>query len=126
MVREGLKSVLSGYSDIEVIGEAGNGEEAIVLARDLSPNIIVMDVNMPEVDGIEATRRIRQDRPEIVVIGLSVNASGQVSEAMRAAGAAALLTKESAAELLYQTIARAASKADLPPAPTQEPLPFGG
>lgn len=126
MVREGLRSILLGYADIDVVGEAGNGEEAIELARQLSPHIIVMDVNMPKVDGIEATRRIRQDRPDTVVIGLSVNTSPQVADAMKEAGAVTLLTKESAAELLYQTISRAASGSDLPIIESQAPLPFFG
>jgi PAS domain S-box-containing protein len=127
MVREGLKSVLSGYPDIDVVGEGGNGEEATALARELDPHIVVMDVNMPKMDGIEATRRITQDSPGIIVVGLSVNASSHVAEAMRAAGAATLLTKESAADLLYQTIKTAVAKADLPQrsTPAQETLPFG-
>jgi len=126
MVREGLRSILHGYADIDVVGEAGDGEEAIEQAKDLSPNVIVMDVNMPKLDGIEATRRIRHSCPETAIIGLSVNASQQVVDAMREAGALTLLTKESAAELLYQTIARTARRSGLPLVDSQEPLPFMG
>ena len=124
MVREGLKSVLSGYPDIEVVGEAGNGDEGIESARSLSPHIVVMDVNMPKVDGIEATRRITQEHPTISVIGLSVNASRHVKDAMRDAGAVTLLTKESAAEFLYQAIKTAVAKSDFPRESEQETLPF--
>lgn len=126
MVRAGLKSVLLGYPDIDVVGEAANGEEAVEQARELSPQVIVMDVNMPRLDGIEATRRILQERPDTIVIGLSVNASPQVAEAMQEAGSLTLLTKESAAELLYRTITRAATRSALPATESQEPLPFGG
>jgi len=126
MVREGLRSILRGYADINVVGEAGNGEEAIERAKELSPNVIVMDVNMPKLDGIEATRRIRHDCPDTAIIGLSVNASQQVVDAMKEAGALTLLTKESAAELLYQTIARTARRPSSPFEDSQEPLPFMG
>ncbi len=124
MVREGLKSVLSAYDDIEVVGEAGNGEEAVERARELAPHVIVMDVNMPKVDGVEATRRITQDHHDMIVIGLSVNASDHVSLAMRDAGAVTLLTKESAAELLYRAITKAVAKCDLPAVSAQESLPY--
>ncbi|SLM47308.1 protein of unknown function [Nitrospira japonica] len=104
MVRQGLRSVLDGYSDLTIIAEAGDGEEAVALAKLLHPDLIVMDVNLPRLDGIEATRRIRTDRPDALIVGLSVNQAEHVVSAMRAAGAAAFLTKESAADHLYETI----------------------
>jgi len=123
MVREGLRSLLSDYPDIEVVGEAGNGEEAVELSRHLLPRVIVMDVNMPKMDGIEATRIIARSLPS-VVIGLSVNASRRVRDSMSEAGAYALLTKESVTESLYRTIKAAAHgtiRQD-----DQEVLPFSG
>jgi len=104
MVRQGLRSVLDGYADLDIIAEAGDGEEAVTLAGLLKPDLIVMDVNLPRLDGIEATRRIRKDRPETMIVGLSVNQAEHIAHAMRDAGAAAFLTKESAADQLYETI----------------------
>jgi PAS domain S-box-containing protein len=108
LVREGLRSLLGDYPDIQVVGEAGNGEEAVELSRHLVPRVIIMDVNMPKMDGIEATRIITRNLPT-VVIGLSVNASRRVQDSMNEAGAYALLTKESVAESLYRTIKEAAN-----------------
>ena len=71
MVRQGLRSVLEGYEDIHIVGEAANGVEAIELAHSLSPDVVVMDVNMPRMDGIDATRAIKQANPAPLVIGLS-------------------------------------------------------
>ncbi|HEY6085335.1 MAG TPA: response regulator [Nitrospira sp.] len=104
MVRQGLRSVLDGYSDLHIIAEAGDGEEAVTLAKLLEPDLIVMDVNMPRLDGIEATKRIRTDRPGTLVVGLSINEAEHIVRAMKAAGASAFLTKESAADHLYETI----------------------
>jgi len=123
LVREGLRSLLNDYPDIEVVGEAGNGEEAVELSKHLLPRVIVMDVNMPKMDGIEATRIIAQNLPS-VIIGLSVNASPRVRDSMSEAGAYALLTKESVAESLYRTIKRAADGAI--GQDDQEVLPFSG
>ncbi|BFU94894.1 MAG: membrane protein of unknown function [Nitrospira sp.] len=123
MVREGLRSLLSDYPDIEVVGEAGNGEEAVELSRHLIPRVIVMDVNMPKMDGIEATRIIVRSLPS-VVIGLSVNASRRVRDSMSEAGAYALLTKESVTESLYRTI-KAAAHGTIGQ-DDQEVLPFSG
>ncbi len=104
VVRQGLCSLLAGYDDIEVVGEAANGYEAVEMDRQLQPDIFVMDVTMPKLDGIEATRRIKQQHPATVVIGLSVHNSPQVEKEMRNAGAAAFLNKETAVDQLYKTI----------------------
>lgn len=104
MVRQGLRSILDGYPNLHIIAEAGDGEEAITLARLLKPDLIVMDVNMPRLDGIEATKRIREELPGTYVVGLSVNEAEHVVKSMRDAGASAFLTKESAADHLYETI----------------------
>ncbi len=104
MVRQGLRSILDGYANLHIIAEAGDGEEAITLARLLKPDLIVMDVNMPRLDGIEATRRIREELPGTYVVGLSVNEAEHVVKSMKDAGASAFLTKESAADHLYETI----------------------
>lgn len=104
MVRQGLRSLLSSYTDIEVVGEASNGEEALTGVVMHQPDIVVMDINMPKMNGIEATATIRNRHPEIIVIGLSVQTGGEVQQAMLKAGAAALLNKEAAVDQLYQTI----------------------
>jgi PAS domain S-box-containing protein len=104
MVRQGLRGLLDGYADIEVIGEAANGEEAVSLGEEGRPDVIVMDANMPIIDGIEATRRLKRIRPQTVVIGLSVDNSPYIEQAMREAGVAAFHTKEAAVEELYRTI----------------------
>lgn len=104
MVREGLCSLLSAYDDIDIVGEAGNGQEALELAARLKPDGILMDVTMPGIDGIAATRRIKADSPEIVIVGMSVHSAEQVERAMKGAGAAAFINKEAAVEVLHHTI----------------------
>jgi PAS domain S-box-containing protein len=113
MVRQGLRSILDGYPNLDIIAEAGDGEEAITLARLLKPDLIVMDVNMPRLDGIEATRRIREELPGTYVVGLSVNEAEHIVKSMQAAGASAFLTKESAADHLYETIGTVTRKINL-------------
>lgn len=113
MVRQGLRSILDGYPNLDIIAEAGDGEEAITLARLLKPDLIVMDVNMPRLDGIEATRRIREELPGTYVVGLSVNEADHIVKSMKAAGASAFLTKESAADHLYETIGTVTRKINL-------------
>ena len=107
MVRQGLCSLLKEYDDIQVIGEAANGEEAVTLVDQLEPDVVLMDVTMPKLDGIEAARLIKCKHPAVVVIGLSVHTAGQVEIAMKEAGAEAFMNKEAAVEQLYQTIHRA-------------------
>jgi DNA-binding NarL/FixJ family response regulator len=81
-----------------------DGEEAVSLAHQLQPDVVLMDINLPRLNGIEATRRIKQASPGIVVIGLSVQSSPQTVQALAEAGGAALLSKEQATEELHRTI----------------------
>jgi PAS domain S-box-containing protein len=104
MVRQGLRSVLDSYADVEVVGEAADGEEAVASVDRLQPSIVVMDINMPRKNGIEATAEIKARDPEVIIIGLSVNTAGDLQAAMLQAGAAMLLTKEAAVEELYAAI----------------------
>ena len=107
MVRQGLRSMLQGFPTIEVIGEASNGQEAVDLTEKLRPAAVVMDINMPLMNGIEATAIIKMRHPEIAVIGLSVNTSYATHDAMQTAGASVLLTKEAAVDQLYGAIQQA-------------------
>lgn len=104
MVRQGLRSVLDSYPDVILVGEGGNGEEALSLAEQYQPAVVIMDINMPKLDGAEATARIKARFPHIAVIGLSVNADPSTRDAVKKAGAAILLTKEMAADELYRAI----------------------
>ena len=113
MVRQGLCSVLDQYSEIQVVAEAANGEEAVALADQLKPDIVLMDVTMPKMDGIEATGLITRAHPGMVVIGLSVHTATQVGAAMMEAGASAFLNKEAAVDHLYQTIHAAQQRSAL-------------
>jgi CheY-like chemotaxis protein len=106
LVRNGLSSVLRYHTELQVVGEAADGHEAVSLAAALKPDVVVMDVNMPRMDGVEASKRIKRDFPSTVVIGLSMHDGGEHESAMRESGAAAYLTKDSAADRLIETILR--------------------
>jgi CheY-like chemotaxis protein len=107
MMRQGLRSVLDAYDDIQVVGEAGDGMEAVRLVGELRPRVVVMDINMPKMNGIEATEQIKLRYPDTIVIGISVNVGDDNSAAIRRAGAATLVTKEAAVEQLYNAIQEA-------------------
>lgn len=104
MVRQGLRSLLESYEDVVIVGEGSNGEEAIELVEQLRPALVVMDLNMPKKNGIEATAWIKARWPETIVIGLSVQAGEEARRAILNAGGAVLLTKEAAVDELYRTI----------------------
>ena len=106
MMRQGLRSVLEAHADIQIVGEASDGHEAVAMADTLRPAVVIMDINMPRLNGIEATAQIKAQYPDIRVIGLSVNAGPNNKEAMLKAGADMLLTKEAAVEELYRGIQR--------------------
>ncbi|PWT74587.1 MAG: hypothetical protein C5B60_06515 [Chloroflexi bacterium] len=104
MVRQGLRSILTGYSELEIVGEAANGVEALSAVEQHRPKVVIMDINMPQMDGIEATGRIKVRYPDTRIIGLSVNAGRENQAAMLKAGASMLLTKDAAVDELYQAI----------------------
>jgi PAS domain S-box-containing protein len=104
MVRQGLRSILETYPDLEVIAEAADGLEAVNYAVRDRPDVVVMDINLPRLNGLDATRRIKKNAPKTVVIGLSVQYSSQTFKAVLEAGGASLLSKEQATEDLYRTI----------------------
>jgi two-component system CheB/CheR fusion protein len=101
--REGLRSLLEGKSGISVVGEAADGAEAVERAHELKPDVILMDINMPRMNGIEATRKLAGKLPHTRIIGLSVNSREDMAESMHKAGAAAYLPKGGpSAELLAE------------------------
>jgi DNA-binding NarL/FixJ family response regulator len=94
IVRQGLKLILAAHSDLEVIGEAANGREAVELAASLKPDIVLMDVAMPELNGIEATRRIVQDSPRLRVLVLSMHKEAVYVREILKAGARGYILKD--------------------------------
>jgi CheY-like chemotaxis protein len=104
MVRQGLRRALEEHGELAVVGEAGDGFEAIAMAQLCEPDVVVMDVDLPGLSGIEATRRIVRERPTTIVIGLSFGGEAFVTEAMKAAGAVGCVMKERAAEDVYEAI----------------------
>jgi DNA-binding NarL/FixJ family response regulator len=104
LIRKEIRSMLESYPDIHVVGEARNGLEAIFLVEKFRPRIVLMDINMPKMNGIEATAQIMSGYPDTIVIGFSVNADTKNQEAMKRAGAVRLIGKEEAPELLYDAI----------------------
>ena len=104
IVREGLRSLLDQHDDLEVIGEAEDGRTAAELARQLRPNVIIMDISMPGLNGIEATRQIVAQTAGVKVIALSVHADAKFVASMLEAGATGYVLKECAFEELEDAI----------------------
>ena len=104
IVREGFRSLLKHERDIEVVGEAETGRQAVQLTRKLRPAVVVMDIAMPLLNGLEATRQIRKDFPEIKVLILSAHSDEAYVEQARALGASGFLLKQTSPEALAQAI----------------------
>ena len=94
ILRQGLRLILSAHADLEVVGEAGNGNEAVELAGKLHPDIVVMDVAMPELNGIEATKRMIQAEPRLKVLVLSMHKEGVYVREILRAGARGYILKD--------------------------------
>lgn len=104
IVREGLRSLIEARPDHVVVAEAATGREALALAQTTSPQVAIMDINLPELNGIETTRQLTAAHPRVKVIGLSVHTGGRLVHEMLAAGAAAYLPKSCAARELFAAI----------------------
>lgn len=104
--RENVKKLLQLENDIEVVGEAGNGDEALVFAKHLKPDVVLMDINMPLMDGITATERMTMDMPQIGIIIMSVQGEQEYLRKAMMAGAREYLTKPPSGDELLSTIRR--------------------
>ena len=117
VVRQGFKMILDAQADLEIVGEAGNGREAVELAEQLHPDVVVMDVSMPELNGIEATRRLATSVPRARVVALSMHKdSVYVREILRAGARGYLLKDSGAADLVAAIRAVASGESYLSPA----------
>lgn len=104
VMRSALRSLLDGNEDFLVVGEAGNGREMMALINKTAPDVVVMDINMPELNGIEATRQLHASNPHIKVLGLSVYSNGRMVSEMLNAGALGYVPKSCAASELLEAI----------------------
>ena len=104
IIRQGLRSLLEKESDMEVVAEAEDGREALQLVRQLAPDIIVMDITMPNLNGVDATRQIVGDFPNVKVIALSIHSNRRLVAEMLKAGASGYVLKECLFDELVQAI----------------------
>ncbi|MGA9623895.1 MAG: response regulator transcription factor [Bryobacteraceae bacterium] len=117
VVRQGFKMILDAQADMEIVGQAANGRQAVDLAEQLRPDVVVMDVSMPELNGIEATRRLASSLPHARVIALSMHKdSVYVREILRAGARGYLLKDSGAADLVAAIRAVASGESYLSPA----------
>jgi DNA-binding NarL/FixJ family response regulator len=103
IVRQGLRALVEKEEDIEVVGEAGDGEQAVALARELEPDVMIMDLTMPKLNGVEAIRIIHSEKPDIRIIALSMHANRQIIKEVLKAGALGYVVKSH----VYDELAKA-------------------
>jgi len=107
LLRRGFKSLLSGEQDLKVVGEASTGVEAIEMCRRLKPDLILMDVRMPEMDGITATRRIKEEQPGVGVLVVTIHENPDYLLEALDAGASGYVLKDAPADRLISAVHRA-------------------
>jgi len=108
-VRHGLKLLVDGEADMEVVAEAGNGTEALQKARDAKPDVVVMDISMPGMNGLAATRALKKEQPDAVIVTLTRHADDAYLQELLRAGASGYVLKRSAPTELLQAIRGAAA-----------------
>jgi len=106
--RDALKGVINRESDLEVVGDAGDGEKAIVMTREVLPDVILMDVKMPVMDGAEATRKVLAEMPDVKILALSIYANDEFMTRMMGAGAMGYILKGCDSAELSAAIRKAA------------------
>ncbi len=111
VVRRALRVRFHLEPDLEVVGEASTGTEALTLAQTLTPDVVLMDIEMPEMDGIQATAALRRVVPQSVVVILSIHDDAQARERAQAAGAVAFVEKRGTTDALLAAIRQAAAQA---------------
>src|SRR3712207_1667366 len=111
LVRSGLRSMLEREPGIEIVGEARNGREAVELCRSLRPDLVLMDVRMPEMDGLEATRAIKRELPETGVLMVTMHENRDYMLEADKAGAAGYVLKDAARDELVSAVWRVARHA---------------
>ncbi|HET9844899.1 MAG TPA: response regulator [Nitrospira sp.] len=99
--REALRAILAASPHFEIVGEACDGEEAVLAVTQLKPSVVVMDINMPRLNGIEATTWIRRMYPHVVVVGVSAIATEATCQLMKWAGATTVISKETVEHLQH-------------------------
>ncbi|MDP2744170.1 MAG: response regulator transcription factor [Dehalococcoidia bacterium] len=104
LLREGIRTLLGTCDDIEIVGEAADGREAVEKARLLAPEVVLMDIAMPEVDGIEATRRLLRENPQVKVLAMTQYDHGEYILSIVKAGAVGFIPKKAAAGELLNAI----------------------
>ncbi len=104
IVREGLKTLINGQPDMQVVGEAVNGREALKCAIELSPDLVVMDISMPEMNGVEATERLRKECPQIKIIALTIYEDISYLRQLLTAGASGYVIKRAVADELVHAV----------------------
>ena len=112
MVRQGLRCALEAYPNIEVVGEASDGDEVLACIARVQPTVVLMDVIMPKMDGIAATRLIKTQYPQIAVVGLTRELKDYTSYSMKKAGASEVVDKKNAVDELYGAIQKAVAGID--------------
>jgi DNA-binding NarL/FixJ family response regulator len=104
IIRQGLRSLINRQDSMEVVAEADDGRQAVQLAQEVKPDIVVMDISMPNLNGMEATRQILRDNPDVKIIALSMHADSEYITQMTEAGAAGYMLKDCAFEKLVDAI----------------------
>lgn len=116
LFREGLSGIIASQADMQVVGEASDGLEAVIKARELRPDLILMDIQMPGCDGLEATRRIKQEQPEITIVVLTVRDDEEkLFEAIKSGAQGYLLKSARSKEVLEMLRGALRGEAAIPP-----------